>query len=302
MIFKKRAKKQEKRDPHITYQRQQSYHYSAKRSSSDRLFGRGEGEPEKPAAKVKRRARKLPSVIAVILVLAGLLYTFTLSTHADITIQGDQQLLRDRAVIQAKTDEILKSTLKNKFKFTLNEQKVNQELRSKFPEFTSVESSAPLFRHRPHIVITLSKPAALLATEKELFLLDEQGRALFDTKKDHAGDHLDLSSLPIVQDQSSHKVEPGKPALSSSQVAYIHEVRVQSESKDLKVESMIMHGGGGQLDVRYTGLAYYVKYNFFEDARKSAGTFLAMKEHLEKNNIKPAEYVDVRIAERAYIR
>jgi hypothetical protein len=60
--------------------------------------------------------------------------------------------------------------------------------------------------------------------------------------------------------------------------------------------------GGGELDVKHTGLSYIVKYNIYENARKSFGTFFAAKEYVERSNIHPGEYIDVRIAERAYIK
>lgn len=300
MMFRKK-KKAEPRTPKLEYRRPTAYHYSAKRSRADKLFDRGEDSKEDiRSAKMHRRAREVPTVLALGLILVSVLYLSSLSTTAQIKVEGSQELLRDRSAVQPRADQILSSSLLNRTKLSFEGDKVEAELRKSFPEFADVDVSTPLFRHRPHVVITLARPAALLSTGTNIYLIDDQGRALFDTTRNKP--NFDTSDLPLLQDQSTLKVEVGKTALSRTQVAYIQEVRAQTEQKGLKVESMQMVSGGGELNVRFGGLPYYAKFNFFEDARKSTGTFLAMKEKLDADRVKPAEYVDVRIPERAYVK
>lgn len=300
-MFKKSKKKAEPRAPQLDYRRPAAYHYSAKRSKADKLFDRGGATKEEiKSAKMHRRAREIPTYFALLLILASVFYLASLSTAAQITVDGSQELLRDRSAIQPKANQVLSSSLLNRSKFTFQGDKVEAELRQAFPEFAEVDVSTPLFRHRPHVVITLARPAALLSTGTNIYLIDDQGRALFDTTRNKPS--FDTSDLPLLQDQSTLNIEVGKTALSRTQVAYVQEVRAQTEQKGLKIESMLMVSGGGELNVRFGGLPYYVKFNFFEDARKSTGTFLATKEKLDADKSKPTEYIDVRIPERAYVK
>lgn len=300
-MFRKSKKKLEPRAPQLEYRRPAAYHYSAKRSRADKFFDRGEASKEEiKSARMHRRAREIPTYFALVLIAASALYLASLSTVAQITVDGSQELLRDRSAIQPKANQILAETLMNRSKITFQGGKVESELRQAFPEFAEVDVSTPLFRHRPHMVITLARPAALLSTGTHIYLIDDQGRALFDTTRNKP--NFDTSDLPLLQDQSTLNIEVGRTALSRTQVAYIQEVRSQTEQKGLKIESMLMTSGGGELHVRFGGLPYFVKFNFFEDARKSTGTFLATKEKLEADNAKPVEYIDVRIPERAYVK
>jgi hypothetical protein len=53
---------------------------------------------------------------------------------------------------------------------------------------------------------------------------------------------------------------------------------------------------------KFNQLDYEVKFSFSNDARKSAGAFLALKKHLDKKGPLPKEYIDARVPERAYVR
>jgi hypothetical protein len=296
-----RKKKQESRAPRLEYNRQQSYHYSAKRSNADKLFDRGKSAIDAAGeVRMRKRAREIPTFISLLLVGMSIGYLCSLSTVPQITVDGSQAMLRDQGAIVPRTHSILSSSMLNRTKLTLQDEKIRTELKQSFPEFESIDISTPIFRHRPQITITLARPALLFSSGGSVYLLDTQGRALFDTSRDKTA--IDTSGLPLLQDQSTHKIEIGKTALASTQVSYIEEIRRQSEEKDLKIESIMLTGGGGELDVRYVGLGYFVKFNFYEDARKSTGTFLALKEKLDKDNTKPVEYIDVRIPERAYVK
>ncbi len=57
-----------------------------------------------------------------------------------------------------------------------------------------------------------------------------------------------------------------------------------------------------ELDVYLSETPYYVKFNLENDALQQAGTFLAAKQRLDRDNIRPEKYVDVRVSGRAYYK
>jgi cell division septal protein FtsQ len=297
----KRGKKQltTERNPRVSYQRQTAYHYSAKRSSADRLLDREQTEQIRDNKADRRHLTKSQRLVVAVMIV-GAIYCMSLLPSAKVQLEGSTVRLRNQQAYQAFADEVIASSLLNHSKLTFNSTKVTEQLQSQLPEVSAVSVSTPIFLLQPQVRLYLSQPAALLVTESGTFLIDEQGRALANISKNRPS--LDTSGLPLLQDQTGLEVQQGKPALTSGQVAYIHELKLQAEAKQIEMESMIMKSGGGELDVRYKGSTYTVKYNFFEDARLSFGTFFAAKEAYQKDKIKVSEYIDVRIPERAYVK
>ena len=203
-------------------------------------------------------------------------------------------------MLQKKAQDELNKSFFNKFKPTFNEDKLEKELLKLSPEIVSIEVETGVLKHNPQIKVEFSEPTALLSTGSNLYIIGSDGKVLADITKNKAGFKVD--NLPLLQDQSSIPIEVSKKALTSSQLFYIQEINFQSSQKKLNVSSIIIQPGGSQLDVKYAGQNYYVKYNFFEDARKSSGVFIALKEKLDSEGTVPTEYIDVRVPERAYIK
>lgn len=302
MIFRK--KKQEGRSSRPTlYKKQQSYHYSAKRSNADKLYGRSETNED--AAQTRKQDKKfgvgmLPSIAALVLIVFGGIYLVHLSSSVQLESVSSSTFVGDKAAVQKTADEYMNSSLLNRTKLTFNEEKLQKKLAEAYPGFHSITVKSYPFRQKATVSIQFSEPSVRLSTGANVYILSEDGTVLIDASRSKPS--FDTSSLPLIQDQTDLAYEVGKPALTAAQVAYIRQIAFQAQQKGLTVDTMTLVPGGGELNVRYGGLPYFVKYNFFEDARKSSGTFLAMKEELERSGVKPAEYIDVRIPERAYVK
>lgn len=297
-VFRKKRNKRP-RSPQLKNERTPAYHYSANRTGVDRLFDRGVVE-EKPNNRQQRRIKRLVFYIVLFLSIVGILYLTTLSREVDITVQGPKGIKTDQSAVADKTEQILARSLLNRSKLTIKDQAIADELVRAFPELSSVRVTTSLFAHRAKATLYLARPAVLLANGSHIFLVDDSGKILADTTENKPS--YDTSKLPLIQDQYSRQLEIGKPALTRSQITYVEEIHFQSNQKSLAVESMIMHSGGGELSVRYAGLKYFVKFNLFEDPRKSVGTFLSVREQLERDKINPTEYIDVRLPGRAYVK
>ncbi len=297
-------KKPQTRNPRVEYKRQQSYHYSSRRSVSDRSFNRQEVsvEGEKTKNTDTSTFKKLPTYISIILVAIGAFYLLTLSTKPNIIVvnnsPGTQLISKD--LLQKKAEAELKKSILNRFKHTFNEQKLESALLDLSPEISFVKVTSDALKHNPQIRVEFSEPSLLLSTGSNLYVVGSSGKVLADITKSKEGFKVD--SLPLVQDNSNIEITSGKIALTSDQVKYMREIKYQTDQKQINTSTMTIVAGGSQLDVRYGGLNYYVKYNLFEDPRQSSGVFIATKEKLEQDGIIPAEYIDVRVPERAYIK
>lgn len=293
------------RNPHLAQKRQQSYHYSAKRSQSDRAFDRNAtydnaaNKAAKTTSSLSLLERVLPAFTWLLIVIA-LGYTMTLSSQVDVRVTASTTNLVDTAAVESRAHELLAGDVMNRTKLGIKSDRVEQELLKSFPEIAEVSLTTGLLRHRPQLAIRSASAEALISGVQDTYVVSDSGRALFTV--DNAPDATPLRDLPTIQDQSSFTIERGKAVLSRSQLAAISEVRYQLGSKNIAIDSVTIRGGGGEMQVKPSGEPYYVRFNFFEDTKKASGTYLAVREQLQRENMKPAEYVDVRIPERAYIK
>ncbi len=296
----RRSKPEVQRAPRTDYQQQRAYHYSAKRSEAQRMLDRDETRQNAPPKRQVKLLHVLPGFLAAGLLAFSILYLASLSTTPHLTIDGDRDLLSAETSVSDRTSKILNNSILNKSKLTFQRDKVQEQMMAAFPELTRVEITTPFFRHQPHIRMIVAQPSVMLTNGSQLYVVDENGRAIFDATQNKPA--FDTSSLPLVQDKTTFQLRQGAPVLTRVQVDYIKMLVFQTSQKNLNVASMTLSGGGGELDMSLGGLPYYGKFNMFEDPRKSVGTFLAMKERLERDKATPKEYIDVRIAERAYVR
>lgn len=249
---------------------------------------------------VLKRISKLVNYLIIAVVVCGFLYMSLLTPVAHLKFSGEKFYPRDKSSYETGVDKQLKSSILYRFKPTFDINKLASDIKQQFPEVSDVNISISLFRHRPTIELTLAKPTAKLVTPQTTYLLDENGIALFEQK--YASANLDTSSLLTINDSSGQGIQPGKPALTAQQFDFIREVIGQTEAKGLKPRSFELSSGGTELDVKFDGISYFVKFNFQEDARQSSGAFIALHNQLQRDHVTPSSYVDLRIPDKAFVK
>lgn len=257
----------------------------------------------------RRDPRKVPrrvfGVSLVVLVVALALYSLFLAREPAIVVHaqadGRQLLLRSQETYQKAAQQVLGSSVANSNKLTINTDKVAQELQAQFPELGAVSVVLPFIGRQVAVHIQTSRPALLLASGQAggVFLVDESGRAVLDASK------VPVSvkeRLPVVQDQSGLPVSVGDSVLPRDNIDFITEVMGQMAAKNIRVSAMTLPAGVSELDVHIEDAPYFVKYNLRGDARAAVGSFLAVKQHLEREGKVPSSYIDVRVENKAYYR
>jgi hypothetical protein len=296
-IFSRRRKQStSQRTPRIEHQKQSIFQYSSNRSQADRSQ-RGENPEEQTGPPVNPFKKYLyRSMFA--LALVGVAAMSFLGGKPQILLAGDHKL-RDTQSYQAAAQKAI-TGWQGYSKLTLDRKKTAEKIKTAYPEIVSVDVTTPLFGRSPVVKLELARPTVILSTGPNKYALDQRGLALFDLNR--TASDFETTSLPAVEDQTGVQIEAGKPALTSEQISFITEVKHQSEAKQMPLTSIILNGGGGELHIKHGDLPYFVKYNLYEDPRKSFGTFYATREYAEQNNVKPVEYIDVRVPERAYVK
>jgi hypothetical protein len=244
-----------------------------------------------------------PAILALALAGVLLLNSLFLSSQPRIIQTGDgrgQIFLRNESTYQQAATDILGSSLLNRTKLTIDTGNMAQKLSSEFPELGSVTVALPVFGHQPVVRIEPASPALILTTASgQSYVLDAAGRALITPAQAPGVSRL---GLPVVTDQSGLLITTGHIALPSGSVGFISEVVGQSRAAHVTISSLTLPKGTSELDMRVSGVAYYVKFSVRGDARGEAGTFLAVKQQLERDHKTPSIYLDVRVDGRAYYK
>lgn len=252
------------------------------------------------SSSTQKKISRLVNIAIAFVLLLGAAYMCLLKPSAQVKISGEKFYPRDKSSYETGIDEQLKGSIFYRNKLTFDSSKLRDDIKQEFPEVNEVDINISPLRHMPIIEITLAKPTARLVTTDKTYILDDEGRALFEQKD--ASDSLDTDSLLTISDDSGQDITLGKPALTQAQIGFIREVIGQTGSKKLHPVSLSLSSGGTALDVRFKEFDYFVKFSFMADPRQSSGAFIALYRQLQRDGAQPSQYVDLRIPEKAFIK
>lgn len=259
---------------------------------------------KKPASKsrIKQFVRHLPAWLAIAAMTISLGYVLTLNANVNlVSINADNNpLLRESSVYEKAAHELLSGSLTAKTKLTINKGNFIKAMKAKFPELSEISVTLPLMGHRPIVKIGSNRPVVALQNDQgQLYAIDKQGRALM------ALDGLEQvrnMRLLLLKDQSTTPVTLGRSVITSQDAAFMAEIATQFNDKKVIITTLTLPTVANELHVGVEGKGYIVKFSTLTDARQSAGAYLALKDKLEKENVSPAEYIDLRVEEKAYIK
>lgn len=249
---------------------------------------------------VSRGLKLLPGIIAVIVIVGSILYSFTLSTRVAVTtLQQQPSLFRNVEEYASKADEILQESPRNRTKLSVQTLDVEQALLDTYPELQDVVLRLPVLGRVPTLVVSIRQPAMLLATSQKTYVLDSNGVAISEATQLSAENK---EGLPLIQDQSGIAIELGKQVLTKETVQFIVDASFQLRAKDYKISGLTLPVSVNELDIRIEGLPYFIKTDAAGNAREQMGSFISVSEYLKEQGITPAEYVDVRVEEKVFYK
>ncbi len=288
------TRRQRLRSETVQNQSPPSFSYRARRSSE---------EPPKVARPQLARFWLQRSGL-IILLAAAIISTvnvLSLSAAAKVLPLGtdaNRTVLHDPSVYKTAVDQLLASSVWNRNKLTINTSQINQHMLSQFPELASASVTLPLLAHRPVVYIAPAQPAVILVTSSGSFMIDTNGKALIKAADVNA---FSRTSVPVIRDQSGLQLQLNRQALPAPHISFIQTVLAELAAKNIAATTMTLPPTASELDVQIGGQPYVVKFNLQNNTpREQAGTFLATIAQLQKQNIAPTAYVDVRVEGRAY--
>lgn len=282
-----------------------SYYASSRRLADQPGAARHQPPPKPKLSRVvfQRLGQQFGMILLGMVLLACVISLLQIDTVPRVVIANNSEgyALHRVSDYQASATTVLRSSLLNSNKLTIDTKSVDAALTAQYPEVAHASIALPLVGHRPTLYVVLTKPTLILATPHQSVVVDSAGHALVTAQTAH---DVARFQLPVLHDQSNRQLQIGDTVLPSSTISFIQEVLRQFAAAHLRVATMVMPPAAEELDVYPAGASYYGKFNLHDSsARQQSGTFLAVRQQLSHGQGSlPKQYIDVRIPGRAYYK
>lgn len=278
------------------------FNYYAQRSETSANTGRKfRQEVLKPAATTVGNFWVQRFGLGILLIAIGLCIGNALRVTSQVKIQqigphASSSLFHNQSAYQSSAAALIRSSVFNSNKLTINTGKISQQLLATYPELSSATVTLPLISHRPIVYVSYSQPALILHNASGSYVLDTDGKVLIPTNAEAVA-----LGLPSVTDKSGFVLQQNKQVLTTTDIAFIQAVVAGLKAKNVAVGEMTLPPAANELDVAIAGKPYFVKFNLHASGAKlQIGSFLAVQAHLTGEGVTPAKYIDVRVDGRAY--
>lgn len=200
---------------------------------------------------------------------------------------------KDTLIYKHEVDALLKESLLNRTKITLNSKGIATALQAKHPELRDVLIVPPVIGTSPIVSVTPSQPVAKLNVLGQTYSIDQNGYIVaMATSSKH---------LPLITDESSTAPQVGKQFLPGTTVTAVLQINQQFAVAGRNIEAYVLPAANlYELVVRPSESNYIIRFNLKSDIVQQSGAALATIQHLGSNQ--PKEYLDVRVQGRAYFK
>lgn len=243
---------------------------------------------------------QLPTWLALAAIVFSLVFATLLSTNPRIQIDSQSALVRPVEQYQAAARKILQDSVLSKSKLTIDTNAVAAQLQVEFPELQTVTVAIPLVNQRPILSFAVAEPVFLLTSRQGgSYFIDNRGKALVSLDEVSATAKEGVLS---ITDEGGLPLEAGKSVLTQNTVDFITTVTTEIKNAKYSIESAVLAAAPNELQLRLIGKPYYIRLNTSEQGRLQAGTLLSLLKSLEEKGITPAEYIDLRVSEKAFYK
>lgn len=172
----------------------------------------------------------------------------------------------------------------------------------KHPEISKIRvSSNQPFTTNINAKLSFRKPIFILEGVGESYFIDKDG-VLF-TKNMYKSQNI--ANLPKIEDQGGISPDPGQTILTDTVVSDIAKIynNVPAIYKDKnKVSKVILPPAAREIRVQLEGIQYYLKFSTDREIEEQVGELQVLLGFIYQNNISPGEYIDLRVANKAYYK
>ncbi|NBU33307.1 hypothetical protein EBQ81_03515 [bacterium] len=286
-----------------TVQTRQTYNDYYKSQKSNALASVVRPESTKRSLLVSSRQnrahfKRMPSYIALLCIAVAIFVASILNTTPKIIIEEDRALYNKQQYIDS-ASLILKDSLINKSKLTFDNVSFKNKFKNLHPEVNDVNVSIPLTSRQLSIGLSFITPEFLFkpANGNEV-VVGANGVVL---ARSELVKKSVLQNLMIVADSAPIKTNNGTAVLLPSDVSFLRSVTEELKLAAIDVEKISLPVGAGEVHITTKQAPYIIKFLLSGDAKQQTGAYLAIKKQAGIINEK-TEYIDVRLAERVFVK
>lgn len=288
-VFKRKTSESRRAQPQ---QRVQSMFYTSMRTQEATSSSI---QSHRRVLKARQWLHSLPSILGVVLILGSCVYTLTLSKKVRLHFSEDPKL-RAKSEYISRTQADL-GGWRSFSKLTFSADDYKKALQSEFPEAADITITVPLVGRDVEAFIQLDSFGMLLVNNGDNFIVSQRGRVLLKNPPSSI-----IKELPMVKDEAGLSPEPGVSILTRQEAAFIIDMYNLMKAAGVKPTEITLPPIPNEVHVKAEGIGYYIKYVLDRPANEEVGTYLALRDRLKKEGKVPAEYVDVRVDEKAYFK
>lgn len=261
--------------------------------------GESGGKPSPFAKRPKKRGYKKffltsADTVAVIILFLIIGYSLLVSSNPEVKITASSY--HNQQDYKKTVAESLGS-LKNRNKFTFDEQSIAKSLRNKYPEISNVDVELPIFSPVPTFRLSIAEPSFILNSSGRLYIVSSSGRAITS-----ANGFPNLSSLVVVNDETGFRTVLGQQVMSHEGILFLNNLLAQSKKAGVPVSTITLPAKAEELHLRTSDKNYYTKFYLGGDANVEIGQFLAARHSFDSKGTQPSEYLDVRVPGKIYYK
>ena len=252
---------------------------------SRQLYGRDNRNEQKVSTFVPKW-RSIVFLLGAGLLLVGLARGFSLE---QINVQGTKNL--EEAQVARLAGDILKT---NPFGFnllTLSDRRLERVLLVREPQLATVNVK----RQWPHaLLLEVSEKELVIewTTGSKKYLVDAGGSVVGE------GEHSQL--LPVT-DQTGLPVRIGDRVVPSRFVVFCQELVQQRGLADLEIKQVEIAISTSEVSV-HTQYPYVIRFDTTRGAQAQLRDLAKVQQELKRQAKSPGEYIDLRVAGKAYYR
>ncbi len=254
----------------------------------------------------KKISISFTKVFNIFLVAIGVgivVYATTLTTSPTIELRKTDAAYYEEGVYQNAASVALKKSILNRSKLLFQQTAFENTLKQEFPEISQVKPVIPIGGRDLAVIITVSEPFAVVSSGLNTGIVNKEGVLVVkNTKNIPEG----LLTLRFTDEQSNFDV--GNRIFTSDELKTLKKLETEMNTLTFKdgstadIKDILFNVSEGQLEAQLQNKPFYIRLSTFSEGDQQIGGAKATLKQLDNEDALPAEYIDVRVPGRAFVK
>lgn len=283
--------------------KRQSYNDYYRSHTNDTMSSvvRPESSKRKPLVNKRQaslHAKRIPLYLAMMAIVAAVLFASLLQTKPTILIDEDKSLQNKQHYVDS-AQSILQKSPFNRSKLSFDSVAFKDNMLAANPELQGVNVAIPLTGRKLTIGLSFIPSVFLFkASNGNQVIVGSNGVVQANASD---VDNTKLVNLLSINDSAPIKSDIGSAVLLPSDVDFITSVVSELKAATIEVESIALPLGAGEVHIMPKGSTYIIKFSLSGDPKQQTGAYLTILK--QPNIIQPqTQYIDVRLGERVFVK